>query len=296
MSSIKQIKSFVMVADLKSFTNAADTLYMTQPAVSSQIKVLEESIGLPLILRSDKRVELTEAGKHFYRQAKEVITAYERAIEVMDDFKGLKRGRLSLGASTIPGEYLLPRFIGKFHKQYPGIVISLKAGDTGSVLELLLSRKIDLGVVGARLEYGDVEFVPFVRDELVLIGPAGWDLPTVIYPSDLLEMDLVVRETNSGTRMVLKEIFSQCGIREQDLKISMELGSSQAVITAVASDIGVGFVSRWAAETALKAGSVKLVGVQGLNLERDLYIITLKNSCYTRARDIFVDFLINNDL
>lgn len=122
MSSIKQIRSFIMVADLKSFTNAAEALFMTQPAISAQIKSLEETIGLPLIERNDKRVQLTEAGKHFYRDAKEILTVYNRAIEIMEDFKGLHRGKLALGASTIPGEYLMPKFIGNSAKSIPELM------------------------------------------------------------------------------------------------------------------------------------------------------------------------------
>ncbi|MGI6711324.1 MAG: selenium metabolism-associated LysR family transcriptional regulator [Bacillota bacterium] len=291
MSSIKQIKSFVMVSDLKSFTNAAEALFMTQPAVSSQIKALEEILGLSLIERNDKRVELTEAGKCFYREAKEILAAYQRATEVMDDFKGLKRGRLSLGASTIPGEYLLPKYIGRFKKKYPGIEVSLRIGDTGFVLDLVTDRKIDLGVVGAQIEQKNVDYIPFIQDELVLIASDRREIPRNISPADLLSLEIVTREVNSGTRMAVKEALIRHHIHEDDINIVMELGSTQAVITAVVADIGVAFVSKWAAQTLIETGSIKKINVEGLDLKRDLYVVVPKNSQVTRARDIFMRYL-----
>lgn len=296
MSSIKHIRTFIMVADLKSFTNAAEALFMTQPAVSCQIKSLEENLGIPLIERNDKRIELTDAGKVFYREAKEIMVVYRRAWEVMDEFKGLKRGNLALGASTIPGEYVMPRYIGAFLRKYPGITMSLTVQDTGSVLDLLLDRKIDLGLVGAQVELDTVEFKPFLRDELVLIASASSDLPETITSRELPRLEFIARERNSGTRMVLKKIFASHGIAEHDLDITMELGSTQAVITAVGANLGVGFVSKWAVETAIKAGIVKKIIISDMNLERDLYIVTLKNAHYTRARDVFLEFLTSDDM
>ncbi|MDD2497660.1 MAG: selenium metabolism-associated LysR family transcriptional regulator [Desulfitobacteriaceae bacterium] len=291
MSGIKQIRAFIMVADLKSFTCAAEALYMTQPAVSSQIKSLEEHLGISLIKRNDKRVELTEAGKQFYLEAKNIIIAYERALEVIDEFRGLKRGRLSIGASTIPGEYIIPRYIGSFHKLYPGIEIRLTVGDTGSVLDMLLARRIDLGIVGAKLDIEKVDFDPFWKDELVLISATDREIPGEISLKDLPRFDFIMREKNSGTRMTLKKIMAGFGMTEKDLRIVMELGSTQAVITAAAADLGVGIVSKWAAREALKAGSIKKVRIKEGELQRELFIVTLKNAMGTGARDSFQEYI-----
>jgi len=291
MSTIKQMKAFVMVADLKSFTGAAELMYMTQPAVSSQIKALEETIGLAMIHRNDKKVELTEAGKEFYREAKSVLAAYDRAMEVMDEFRGLKRGRLTVGASTIPGEYLLPRYIGAFRRQFPGIQVILTVADTGAVLEMLLGRKIDLAVVGAKNDLPGVGYIPFLQDELVLIAAAESQIPAQLSCADLAKLEFVVREKGSGTQKAVWETLSRCGLRQQDLQISMELGSTQAVLTAVAAGLGVGFVSSWAAENAIKAGAVRQITVSGADLHRQLFLATVAESYATHARDTFRDFL-----
>ena len=291
MSTIKQMKAFVMVSDLKSFTGAAELMFMTQPAVSSQIKALEEDIGLALIHRNDKKVELTEAGKEFYRESKSVLSAYERAMEVMDEFRGLKRGRLAVGASTIPGEYLLPKYIGAFRREYPGIQVALTVADTEAVLDMLTGRKIDLAVVGARNEQQGVEFLPFVEDELVLIAAAGKEIPATLHCRELVGLDFVVREKGSGTQMAVRQMLSACGLQEKDLVITMELGSTQAVLTAVAADLGVGFVSIWAAENAIKAGVVQKIAVQDLDLGRQLYLATVEENYTTQARDTFRSFL-----
>lgn len=292
MASIKQIKSFIIVADLKSFTKAADVLFMTQPAVSWQIKALEEHVGLPLIERNDKRVVLTEAGKQFYRDAKEMLAVYDRAMDTMDDYKGLQRGKLKLGASTIPGEYLMPKYIGNFKKGYPGVDLSLTISDTGHIVDMLLDRSIDLGVVGAKIDYEAVEFVPFIQDELIMIAASDSDIPDEINVADVANIHLIVRETYSGTQMVLKESLASHGIKEEDLKITMELGSTQAVITAAVGGLGAAFVSKLAADAALKAKTVKQVVIDDLSLKRDLYVVTLKNTHFTRAVDAFHQYLM----
>ena len=294
MSSIKQIRTFVTVADYKSFTNAAEAMFMTQPAVSSQIKTLEETLGLSLIERNDKRVQLTEAGKLFYREAKEILAVYDRAVESMDEFKGLKKGRLSIGASTIPGEYLLPRYIGEFRKLYPGITVSLTVSDTGQVVDLLYERKIDLGVIGAKPESQHIDFIPFLQDELILIAGMDFPIPEVISSRDLLSFNFISREMGSGTRSVVQEALAVKGIKESDLNIVMELGSTQSVITGVAGNLGLGFVSKWAAEASLKAGVIKQVALDDINLSRNIYIAFPKNAAATRARDVFFRFLTKN--
>lgn len=293
MSSIKQIRSFITVADYKSFTHAAEAMFMTQPAVSSQIKTLEETFGLSLIERNDKRVQLTEAGKLFYREAKEILAVYDRAVESMDEFKGLKKGRLSLGASTIPGEYLMPRFIGEFRKLYPGITVSLMVADTGQVIDLLYERKIDLGVVGAKTESNHVDFIPFLQDELILLAGIDNTIPEAISCQELLSLEMVSREAGSGTRSVVKDCLAVKGIKESDLNIVMELGSTQSLITGVAGNLGLGFVSKWAAEAALKAGVVKQVAIDDLDLRRHIFVAFPKNAAATRARDVFFSYLMN---
>ncbi|MGI6685494.1 MAG: selenium metabolism-associated LysR family transcriptional regulator [Bacillota bacterium] len=291
MASIKQLRSFITVADYKSFTQAAVSMFMTQPAVSSQIKSLEDTLGLSLIERNDKRVQLTEAGRLFYREAKEILAVYDRVVESMEEFKGLKKGCLALGASTIPGEYLMPRYIGEFRKLYPGINISLTIADTGQVVELLYERKVDLGVVGAKTKSKHVSYVPFLEDELILLAGTDCSIPDSISSQDLLNFDMIFREAGSGTRSVVRDCLAAKGIKESDLKVVMELGSTQSVITGVAGNLGLAFVSKWAAEAALKAGEVKKIHVDDLDLRRNIYVASLQNAAFTKARDTFFNFL-----
>ncbi|MGI6679596.1 MAG: selenium metabolism-associated LysR family transcriptional regulator [Dehalobacterium sp.] len=292
MLSFKQIRAFIIVADLKSFTQAAEELFMTQPAVSAQIKTMEEHLGVPLIVRNDKRVRLTDAGQIFYREARELMTIYNRAIESMDEIKALKKGSLSLGASTIPGEYIMPHFIGEFRRLFPGINITLNITDTGQVVDLLYDRKIDLGVVGAKVESSYVEYFPFLQDELVLIAGMGYPIEEEISIGDLSSLEWISREAGSGTRSVVRDCLAAQGIKESDLKIVMELGSTQAVVTGVISNLGVGFVSHWAADVFIKAGVVQQVKIRDLDLKRHIYAVISKNTAATRARDVFLDHLL----
>lgn len=169
MFNLRQLKSFVYVAQQKSFTKAAKLLYMTQPAVSAQIKALEERLDVQLMERNDKQVVLTEAGEIFLVEAERILASYERIVESLDELKGLRRGHLRIAASTIPGEYILPKFIGRFKEKYPQIEIELVISDTGQVIESLRERTADLGVTGARIKNDVVKFEKLLDDELVLI-------------------------------------------------------------------------------------------------------------------------------
>ncbi|ADG82831.1 selenium metabolism-associated LysR family transcriptional regulator [Thermincola potens] len=274
MFNLRQLKSFVYVAQQKSFTKAAKLLYMTQPAVSAQIKALEERLDVQLMERNDKQVVLTEAGEIFLVEAERILASYERIVESLDELKGLRRGHLRIAASTIPGEYILPKFIGRFKEKYPQIEIELVISDTGQVIESLRERTADLGVTGARIKNDVVKFEKLLDDELVLItssaSPIGQKKQVTV--ADLQKEKYILREHGSGTRKVMLERLQSIGIQPAQMDVAMELGSTRAVITAVESGLGISMVSRWAADEALKLGLLKEIKLPGWNSVRDLYL------------------------
>lgn len=292
MFSLRQVKAFVTVAENKSFTKAAKLLYMTQPAISAQIKALEERLEVQLMERNDKNLVLTEAGEIFYTEAQKILSLYEGFMEAIDELKGVKRGRLFLAASTIPGDYVLPRVMGDFNKNYPNVEVSLKISDTGMVVEQILNRTVDIGLIGAPVKNDSLHLEEFIKDELIIVGAPGYiGKRKEITIEELAASNLILRELDSGTRMVFYEQLKKHGIDTKKLAVVMELGSTRAIITAVESGLGLSVVSRLAAMDSLVMGKVCEIKVKGFVSGRALYIAWNENKYQSHAVKAFLKFL-----
>lgn len=247
---------------------------MSQPAVSFQIKALEEDLSVVLFRRGEKKMVLTDAGQLLYQEAKQILKHYQNMKVGLDDLKGLRTGQLTVGASTIPGEYVLPRFIGDFFKSYPGVKINLKIAGSGQIVQWVTSREIDVGFTGVPSEASDIVCSPWLKDELQLIVPLShkWAGVEHVMASDLENENFIFRERGSGTRRAVEDILSE-KIPVDQIPKWLELGSSRAVITAVETGLGVSIVSRYAAKEAVELGRVKMVPVADLELSRYIYQI-----------------------
>ncbi|MCL6612644.1 MAG: LysR family transcriptional regulator [Peptococcaceae bacterium] len=296
--NFKQLEAFLWVAELQSFTKAARQLYMSQPAVSFQIKALEEDLQVSLFQRGDKRVMLTEAGRLLYPEAKQMLRHYHKIKAGLDDLKGLKTGHLVVGASTIPGEYLLPLLIGGFKEKYPGIQITLKVAGSGQVGRWIREREIDMGITGAPVDGEGIECVPWLQDQLVLIVPPShpWANINAVKVSDLKNESMIMREQGSGTRRTLEQKLGEHNIALEKIPQAMELGSTRAVITAVEAGLGVSIVSRCAVREALELGRVKEVQIVGLDLSRYLYQIRYNQGMGGFAIEAFTEFINDRDI
>jgi len=294
--NFKQLEAFVRVAELQSFTRAARQLYMSQPAISFQIKALEEDLSVILLQRSERKVALTEAGRLLYPEAKQMLGHYNKIKAGLDALRGLKSGHMIIGASTIPGEYLLPAVIGSFRSKYPGVRVNLRIAGSGDVLKWLQERDIDLGVVGAIGEQENVEFTKWLDDELVLVVPPGhrWSGITIDI-SDLLDEKLILREEGSGTRKSMFAILEKQGLSTDDIKVEMELGSTRSVISAVQAGMGIALVSNWAAADIIEAGKLGETKLKGINLTRSFYLARISPGIANYATDAFVDLLKEYD-
>jgi len=291
--NFKQLESFLWVAELQSFTRAARQLYLSQPAVSFQIKALEDDLEVMLFKRGDKKMILTDAGQLLYRETKQMFRHYQKIKAGLDDLKGLKTGHLIVGAGTIPGEYILPLLIGDFKKKYPGIQITLKVSGSGQVERWVREREIDLGITGVLVEGQEIECRPWLQDQLVLIVPPlhPWaDLGT-IKVTDLKNETMIFREQGSGTRRTIEQKLAEHNISMEQIPQGIELGSSRAVITAVEAGLGVSIVSRYAVRESLELGRVKVVRVDGLDLSRNFYQVRHSQSMAGYAIDAFIDFI-----
>src|SRR5258708_10514576 len=225
--TLRQLRTFKAVADLSSFSLAAQQLRLSQPSVSYQVKRLEEALGLPLLDRLGKRGQLTEAGKILYGYARRTMDVLDEAAVALEELRGIKRGNLRVGASTTVGIYILPAGLGAFKKLHPGLVISLEIGTRARVQEQVLRNELDLAVVGPALKDSDLAILPFLTDELVVVSPPGHRLAhnSGLSLKDLTDQPFVMREAASGSRCSLEKAARKAGAK---LHSPMELGSNCA--------------------------------------------------------------------
>lgn len=284
--------TFIATVDKGTLSAAATELHLTQPAVSKQLQALEEYFGVRLLERRGREVQLTAAGKICYRHARAIVRHLEQTRRELAEHVELLRGRLHLGASTTPGQYILPRLMGAFRREYPRVEVALEVAGTQEVLRRLQVGEIDLGVVGAGSRVRSLFFNRFAEDELVLIVPPGSPLAAAaaVTPRELKGQPLIWREAASGTRQVVEERLEAAGFIIKPEQVVMELGSIEAIISAVEAGLGISLVSRWAADKSIRLGRVVIVPVQGVELKRDLYLVRRRQPL-DPAAEAFVGFL-----
>ena len=290
--TLRQLRTFKAVADLNSFSLAAQHLRLSQPSVSYQVKELEEALGLPLLDRLGKRVHLTEAGSVLYSYARRILDVLDEAALALEEMRGIKRGKLRVGASTTVGIYLLPAALGAFKKLHPGLVISLEIGTRARVQEQVLRNELDLAVVGPALKDPDLAILPFITDELVVIAPAGHMLAgrRGLVLKDLEDQPFVMREPASGSRWSLEKAARKAGAK---LNVAMELGSNGAIKHAVASGLGLAVVSRYACALELSSKRLVELDVRGFPIRRDWHIVHLRRRRLPGSVLAFIEFLKN---
>jgi DNA-binding transcriptional LysR family regulator len=286
----RQLTAFCAVVERGSFSQAAERLGVTQPAVSLQVKALEERLGQQLLDRSGRRVEPTEAGLRLYRAAQRVLQAEEQLLAEVADRDGVVRGRLAIGASTGPGGRLVPLLLCEFAGAYPEVEVALSISDTQRVIEQVADREVELGIVGASRRVRGIRFEPLARDEIVLAVPAGHRLAGRTVDTGELEAEtLLEMQEGAGVRQVVEEELRREGVRLRP-RARIELGLQESVKSAVLAGYGVSFISRNALEAELAAGTVAVARVRGIEPARQIYLARLATRVPTRAADVFVDF------
>jgi DNA-binding transcriptional LysR family regulator len=288
----RQLAAFCAVVDRKSFSQAAEQLGVTQPAVSLQIRSLEKRLGQRLLDRSGRRVEPTEAGQRLYRSAQRLLALEEQLLEeVSGNGDGELKGRLEIGCSTGPGATVLPLLLCQFQEANPGVSISLSVNDTQHVIDLVADRELELGVVGAATKHRGVSFEPFFQDEVVLaVPPKHRFAGKTIGLDDLRAETLILMQEGAGVRQMIEDELRRAGLRVRDLEVRLELGLQESVKAAVAAGHGVTFISRSAMEPELAAGSLAAARVRGLGPSREISLVRSTGRTPSRVADAFVEF------
>jgi LysR family transcriptional regulator, transcriptional activator of the cysJI operon len=295
-----RLKVFRTVAEAMSFRKAAEVLHLSQPAVSQQIRALEEEARVRLFDRAGgdghgSQIALTEAGRvllDYANRAAAMMAEAERALAALNHDV---TGELRLGASTTVAQYLLPRILGAFLKQYPNVRMSMVSGNTEEIVEAVAEEKVALGIIEGPPMRRDVKTEPMAPDELVLIvSPAHpWaQRKGTIAVEELTTVPLLLRERGSGTRRVVERSLKEAGVPLKSLKVAMELDSTEAIISGVEAELGVGFVSRWAIFKVLRLGTVKVVKVAGVRIAREFSFVRVAGTEAAGAAAAFQRFAL----
>jgi DNA-binding transcriptional LysR family regulator len=289
-----QLYLFYTVASHHSFSKAAQALAITQPAVSIQIQELEKSMGVTLFHRRSKGLRVTDAGETVYAYAQQIFALSGKLLETLQEAQDLKTGRLVLGASTTPGEYVLPQAVGQFRRLYPGIQLELIIANTRSIVQRILSRDIDLGMVGERPQQhsGELEIIDYMEDEIVLVAAPNHPIAQLssLQAQQVVDEGLIVREVGSATRQTAERHLESLGAYP---RVALELGSNEAVKQAAAAGGGIGVVSRLGVKAEVKAGVLTVLTVEGWNCRRPLTLVYPKDRYLSPAQRAFRGFLID---
>jgi LysR family transcriptional regulator, transcriptional activator of the cysJI operon len=289
----RQLKAFCIVVEQRSFSQAAERLGVTQPAVSLQVRALEKRLGLQLLDRSGRRVEPTEAGARLYRGAQRLLALEEDLVnDLAGDAVGELQGTFEIGASTGPGGVVLSGLLCDFAEIHTELHVALSVFDTQTVVERVADRTLELGVVGAAPRHRGVDYAAFFRDTVTLACPSSHRFAGRMVSIDELRGEtLIVMQDGAGVRQLIEdELRQRAGVRLRDLGVRLELGLQESVTSAVRGGHGVTFISRLSIENDLAAGTLSEATVAGLELEREVLLVRAAGRSETRAAREFLEF------
>jgi DNA-binding transcriptional LysR family regulator len=272
-----KLKVFHVVADTLNFRRAADELHLTQPAITAQVKSLEEGLGIALFDRVGRDVKLTPAGATLLQYVRQIEAVTNEAIAALAPYGGQEDVELNIGASHTIAVYLLPKVLPQLLCEWPKLSIHLTGGSTNEVLQAVTTHQIGVALIEAPAFRPDLKIEPFGEDELTLIVRPDhrWAKKAILRAAELVQEPILLREMGSGMRKFVEEYLEQNGVLRQQLRTSIDINSTEAIITAVEAGLGVGFVPCLALEKALKLGSVKALPLENGPIRRQLSIALL---------------------
>lgn len=288
--TLRQLEVFEAVARHLSYTRAADVLHLSQPAVSMQVRQLEDAVGLELFEKLGKRIQLTEAGRELYHYSQAISQQLQELEEVLESLKGLNQGRLKVAvASTV--NYFAPRLLAAFHRRYPGIAPHLDVTNREALVRMLEANEADLVLMGQPPEALDLEFEPFMDNPLVVVAPPGHPLVGEPWISlvRIAQEVFVMREPGSGTRQALERFFADQGLV---LLRGMEMTRNEAIKQAVRAGLGLSVVSRHTIELELETGRLVVLPVEGFPLLRRWFLVYRKGKRLSPAAEAFRQFVL----
>ncbi|MBI3166054.1 MAG: LysR family transcriptional regulator [Anaerolineales bacterium] len=290
---IRKIETFLCVAQTSSLSEAAKQIHLSQPAVSHQIKMLEEELAVELFIRSNTGLKLTEAGHLLLPYARRLMRDTNDLREMMASLKNNETGDLRIACSSTSGRFVLPLMVARYCTAYPAVRVSILACQPRYMVERLLESEAHLGIVSSEPVEPGLQAQEFFRDAISLVVASShpWAGRRSIEPSDLLQERVIMREESSGTRKVMLEELAKFDINLEDLNVFLEVGNVEGVLELVADGYGVSFVSELASRTLRLLGRVVCLPITGMTMERVNYLVRKRASPPHRARDVFWGFI-----
>lgn len=288
--TFRQLRAFAEVARQESFTRAAETLHLTQPAVSMQVKQLEDMLGVPLLEHHGRRIDLTEAGQEVYHYARSIAGQLDELAMVLDGLKGVETGKLRITAITT-AIYFVPQLLAAFRDRHPGITVSLDVSNRETVLSRLAENEADLAIMGRPPKGRDLDSAPFMDNPLVIVAPPDHPLAGQknIRLKRLEDETFLVREPGSGTRTAMERFFDEHGIR---LRTGMEVSSLVAIKQSVQAGLGLGLMQRHALEMELALGRLVILDVEDFPILRHWYVAHRQGKRLSAAAEAFRAFIL----
>lgn len=291
--NLHQLHTFQIVAKHCSYVRAAEELHFSQPAVSAQIRLLENALGVKLFEQIGRKTHLTQAGEELYLYSQKIFSVIDETMEVMEALRSPQYGRLSVGADTTVGSYLIPGLLGKFRQSFSAVEISLEVLNRASLVEALLSNRVDMAVMGAVPDDAPVEIEPIAYNPLVLIASPGHRLAgrSDIPIKELGREHFLLRESGSGTRAALETALKEAGV---PLHISMQVGNNSAIKQGVAAGLGIALISRVALDMELETNRLIILDVEGFPIMRQWRLVHLKDKYLSPTAHAFKAFVLEN--
>lgn len=291
----KQLEAFVYVVKLKSFSKAAQCIYLTQPTISAHINSLERELDTKLIERGTKYVYPTKPGSILYQYAERMLNLREDAACAVKNYNKELRGSLNICASTVPSQYVLPKVLAAFREEYPNVVFNIQRQDSGEVVESILQRNAEIGFTGTSGEEKDIVFEEFTSDRLVIIAPNTEkyrQIPQDSFDLNLLRREpMVLREEGSGTRKESEYFLSLAGIEPQELNIVAQFSDPDSIKHAVSQGLGISIISKAAVEDYVNFGQILTFRLKNIVMDRKLYMVYRKNAPMSFIGEVFLSFV-----
>ena len=292
--TLQQLRILKAIASERSFTKAAKILFISQPTLSKQIKILENSLGIILLNREKNSISLTEAGKVFLQYCERILALCEESCRALNDVKNGDRGNLIVGASQTIGKYLMPRMLALFAQNYPQINLKVQVDSTRRIAKNVANKEIDIAVVGGNIPEElkrNLKIENFIEDELILIVPKSHPFTLKkqkkIYKDDLYHLNFITLHSTSTIHKFIENILIQNRIETKQFNVIMQLNSIEGIKTAVSLGLGAAFVSSSAIEREIQLNTVEIVNIEDIKIKRTISIITNRDCYYSRALEFF---------
>jgi DNA-binding transcriptional LysR family regulator len=295
--TLDQLRILKAIAAEGSFKRAADSLYVSQPAVSLQVQNLERQLDVPLFDRGGRRAQLTEAGHLLLEYGDRILALCQETCRAIEDLQNLQGGTLIIGASQTTGTYLMPKLIGVFRHTYPDVAVQLHVHSTRRTCWSVVNGQVDLAIIGGEVPLelqSSLEIAPYAEDELALVLPVFHPLAQkdTVQREDLYRLGFITLDAQSTIRKVIDQILVRGNIDPRLLKVEMELNSIEAIKNAVQSGLGAAFISVSAIEKELKLGALKRVNIENVAIKRTLSLILNPNRYRSKASEIFISKIL----